>query len=519
MLRFASVLVVACCAVLAVGFTPRTGFVTLQFDDSNDFHYTHVYPLLEQHGFRGTFGYVTEASDLGIEGKYWRMREIYLAGHEIQDHTTRHDHMWATHVDTLDDGVEEWIPHTFADVATWDSLCDRSLCILYSLGISVTGWNHPGGPGGPGLIPGHPEWVWLGGYNDSLYSLIGSRFAYALGYGVFANTAHLNLRGHNCPDRYPLFNVPHCTIDDWTPADVRTGIADAAASGLWFLAVSHARTEEHVALVESVVTWLGEQDIEVLSCADGVERIVNGTPDPWANQLPQAEMLHDRDGNGKPDGFTGCCTRDTTSVPLLTGCNCMSVYGDAEFYCYGPELGPNAFSIWMKADDGMEGVVRIIWAKLGFEWEYIEDGWNTTTVGTEWTLVDTSVCAGLLIDVEDEVDRIRFIIRPGCGVRVCVAYPNFVRVANAGVASDDDPDADMAGLRIVPNPVRFGSETKIFGACCATVYDVAGRQVRVIHSPMGEQEIILGTRDLSSGVYFIRDHAGEYEPAKVVISK
>jgi len=519
MLRFTCVPVVLFCALLAFGFTPRTGFVTLQFDDSHDYHYTHIYPLLEQYDFKGSFGYVTEASDLGFDGKFWRMREIYMAGHEVQDHTTRHDYMWATHVDTLDDGVEEWIPYTFANVATWDSLCERSLSILDVLGISVTGWNHPGGPGEDAMIPGHPEWTWLGAQNDSLYSLIGSRFAYALGYGVFANTAHLNLRGHNCPDRYPFFNVSHSTIDYRTPADVRTGIADAVASGLWYLAASHADTEEHIALVESLVVWLGGQDIEVLTCGDGVERIVNGIPDPYANQLPQAGMLHDRDGNGKPDGFAGCCTWDTTSAPPVAGCNCMSVYGDAEFYCYGPELGPNAFSIWMKAEEGMEGMVRIIWVKLGFEWEYLEECWNSTTAGTEWALVDSSGCAGLLINVEDEVDRIRFTIRPTSGVRVRVACPDFIRVANAGVASEADSPAAGPGLRIVPNPVRFGGETRIFGACCAALYDVAGRQVRIVTSPMGEREIILGTGDLSSGVYFIRDRSGEHAPAKVIISR
>ena len=100
-------------------YVPRTGFVTLQFDDSHLLHYSHTFPLLEEHGLKGSFGYWTESSELGIEGSPWLMRQIYLAGHEIQDHTTRHDYMWATHVDTLDDGVTDWIEYTFADVATW----------------------------------------------------------------------------------------------------------------------------------------------------------------------------------------------------------------------------------------------------------------------------------------------------------------------------------------------------------------------------------------------------------------
>ena len=116
-------------------YVSREGFITLEFSDSHDLDYTHIFPLLESYGLKGSFAYITETSDLGILGDAWKMQEMYLAGHEVQDHTTRHDHMWATYVDTVDDETIEWIPYTFADVATWDSLCERSLFILDSLGI------------------------------------------------------------------------------------------------------------------------------------------------------------------------------------------------------------------------------------------------------------------------------------------------------------------------------------------------------------------------------------------------
>ena len=114
-------------------YAPRTGFVTLQFDDGQDYHYTHMFPILEAYGLKGTFAIITEISAMGIENDPYKTQEIYAAGHEIQDHTTRHDYLWATHVDTLDDGVPEWLECTFADVTTWDSLCQRSLFILDSL--------------------------------------------------------------------------------------------------------------------------------------------------------------------------------------------------------------------------------------------------------------------------------------------------------------------------------------------------------------------------------------------------
>ena len=514
-----SLIVVMCCAFLSLACVPRTGFVSLQFCDSHEAHYSYLFPLLEAYGFKGSFSCITEISDLGIEHEPYKMQEIHRAGHEIMDHTTRHDCMWATHVDTLDDGTTEWIPYTFADVATWDSLCTRSLFILDSLGITVTGWSQPGGSGGIGAIPGHPDWLWLGACDESLYSVIGSRYTYAVGSGVFCNTAHLNLRGHNYPDRFPFFNVPHITIDNMAAADVRTGVADAVASGLWYPAVSHGNSPTQLARVESLVIWMDEHDIEVLTCSDGVERVVNGDPDPYANQLPQAAMLSDRDDNGKPDGFTGYCSWDTTSAVPVEGCHSVGVYGDTEFYCYGPEVGRNAFEVWMKTIDGTAGTVRIIWAKLGFDWEYIEDCFNTVVLGEEWTLVDSTVCSGLAMDVEDEVDRLRFMIRPLPGVRLRVACPSLLLAADAGVTPEGVELAMNEALMVAPNPVRSGEPARIFGSCCATVYDVMGRTVRVVHSPIGAQEVVFRTGALAPGVYLVHDRAGERAPAKIVINR
>ena len=58
----------------------------------------------------------------------------------------------------------------------------------------------------------------VGACDDSLYAVIGSRYAYAVGFGVPTNTVHLNLRGHNCPDRFPFFNLSHITIDNMAAA-------------------------------------------------------------------------------------------------------------------------------------------------------------------------------------------------------------------------------------------------------------------------------------------------------------
>ena|GEM_PF-1500593 len=508
----------------ASGYTPRTGFVTLQFDDSHDLHYMYIYPALEQCGLKGSFGYITEVSDMGIRHSPQKMQEIYNAGHEVQDHTTRHDYMWATHVDTLDDGNDEWIECTLATVAQWDSLCDRSMYILDALGISVTGWNQPGGSMWRGQIPGHPEWAWLGLYNDSLYDLIGSRFYYALAAGVFPNTAHLNLRGHNFPQRFPFFNVPHVTIDGMSLNDIKADIADGVASGLWYIALSHSEDMQNIAKVMAVIDWVHQEDIEVLKCCEGVDRVLYGIPDPLANQLPQAAMLRDRDGNNKPDGFAGCCTWDTVYTAPVEGVHCMRITGPAEFYCYGPEPGTCAFSVWMKMLQGMPSCIWITWVKAGFDWEYLGDGQAVVPTSWVWKHYKASTYQELLIDVDDEVDRIRFVIEPGTGMELLVAYPELLLAPVSGAAEGDEQVAGMSRLRVVPNPVRSGGAFTVFGARSVTLYDVLGRSLPglspyTIDAREGEPGVEFSAEGLVPGVYFLYDAAGGEAPAKVIIQR
>ena len=499
-------------------YTSRTGFVSLLFDDGHDYHYTHMFPILEAHGLKGSFGIITEDSPLGIEGQAWKTRQMYLAGHEIQDHTTRHTYRWATHVDTVDDEVIDWVEYTFADVATWDSLCQRSLFILDSLGIVTTCWNHPNGSLSIGQIPGHPDWRWLGDVNDSLFDVIASHYQYGISGGVRANTAHLNLRGHNCPQRFPFFNVPHVTIDNKNIGEIETGIADAVASGLWYLAASHGRDSVQGAKIDTLATWLVEHDIGVLRVCDGWQRICYGQPDPLANQLPQAAMLSDIDGNGKPDGYTGSCSWDTVSVAPVDSVRCMRVYGDAEFYCYGPEVGSSALSLWMRSATESAEQVKIIWIKLGFDWDCLETLWTTVQAPLEWAKIDTTASSHFNIQVEDEVDRLRFIIRVAEGDTVLVAYPEFVLGAEGGTVPTRS-DGLCGKIRVFPNPIEPGTILHVEPAADVVLFDILGR--RIIGARLSEQQPlgVISTSGLGPGIYFVREASSGEVAAKLVIQK
>ena len=504
--------------VTANEFIPRTGFVTLQFDDTRDLDYTHVFPLLEQYGFKASFGYVTESSALGIEGEAWKIQEIAAAGHEIQDHTTRHNYMWATHIDTTDNGVNDWIEWTLATPAQWDSLCDRSMFILDSLGIEAIGWNHPGGTSAGATVPGHPGWRWRGGVNDTLYQVIGSRYPYALGCCIYPNTAHCNLRGHNYPDRRPFFDVPHETVDNRDLDEVKTEIADAVASGLWYLAAQHVSDLDRVAKTESLLIWLAANDVEVLTCQEGWQRIYYGQPDPCANQIPQGKMLRDIDGNDKPDGFMGICRWDTVYAVPVEGVNCVRVTDEAEFFCYGPEPGPNAFSIWLHSDMGASYDVLVMWEELSFDWEVLDECVNSIWVYNQWVLIDTTQESSFLIDVEDEVDRIRFVIRLTGPAPVRIADPQLIPLAQAGIR-EPSRMPQLSPLTVVPNPVRSGEPIWIKSRNPVQVYDVMGRCLYKVMPEAYRSGIFISTGGLEPGVFFIGDIACPRRPAKLIVYK
>jgi len=497
-------------------YVSRKGFVTLQFDDTHSLHYSQIFPLLESHDYKGSFGYVTESSALGIENCTWQMTEIYQAGHEIQDHTTRHDYRWGTHIDTLRDEITEWIPHPMVDVATWDSLCQRSLFIIDSLGMETIGWNHPGG-GTHTEIPGYPGWSWLGGQDNSLYELIGTYYEYALGSGVSPWTAHVNLRGHNCPDRYPFFNVPHWTLDKRAMDDVITDVADAVESGLWYLAVSHGVDMHQVAQVETLVEWLSTTDIEVVTCRKGVERVTVGSPDPSCNQFPQAKMTIDRDGNNKPDGFIGECEWDTLTASPVEGASCIKIYGDTEFVCYGPEVGRNSLSVWLGYPGPSSGLVRVCWSKLGFGWEALGDTIVSVFPCVGWTLVDSTVSPRMIVDIGEEVDRLRIRIVPvGC-TPLLASYPSLVLAEYAGAPVNERTLEGSGQLHIRPNPVRRGDIISITPACDAALYDVMGRHVLTPELPIYSDVLEIDAATLAPGIYFVGNSDPSRAKAKIVV--
>jgi hypothetical protein len=292
------------------------------------------------------------------------------------------------------------------------------------------------------------------------------------------------------------------------------------ASGLWYLAVSHAQDTEQVNKVDSLIDWLDEKDIEVLTCGDGVQRIQNGHPDPLENQLPQASMLCDLDHNGKPDGFTGNCNWDTLTPQPVEGTRCLRVYSEAQFCCYGPELGKNAFSLWLKSVYDSVASAAIIYTKVDFDWRPLDYVRTDVQCSNEWVRIDTTGYPGLLIDVEDEVDWMKFAVRTAVSHPVMVVYPEFLLVPEAAAATRGDGSGRSPGLVVSPNPLRIGSPLHIrlpkpVDKLC--MYDVLGRCLLTTRPPSGTLDVGIATEGLSPGIVFVRDPSEPTCRAKLVV--
>jgi hypothetical protein len=298
-------------------------------------------------------------------------------------------------------------------------------------------------------------------------------------------------------------------VDDLTLAEIKTGVADAVASGLWYCAVDHAYTIPEVNKMSSLMNWLDAADIEVVRCCEGRDRIQFGYWNPLENQLPQARMLADLDRNGKPDGFMGACCWDTASTPPVDSCYCCRVFGETDFTCYGPEIGRSAFSFWARSTDTTDVTFSVAYAEYDFDWTILARRVASVQVSGEWTKVDTTDFRKFIVYVVDDVDRVVFRIQGlGEGDTVLVAYPELLLIAEAGV---EEVDTDTGGLPspvAAPNPVPLGTPLRIETRGDMRVYDVLGREIMHVGAAYRQRSVVIDTSRLGPGIFLIKDRHG-----------
>lgn len=92
--RVKSFLVAAALALAGAVGAAEPMYVTLTFDDGPKGNVTEVAPLLEKHGWRGTFNIVVDRVGRDDRHVTWDdVRELHRRGHEIASHTWTHPHL------------------------------------------------------------------------------------------------------------------------------------------------------------------------------------------------------------------------------------------------------------------------------------------------------------------------------------------------------------------------------------------------------------------------------------------
>jgi len=65
---------------------PETGYVTLTFDDTHDSHYKTAFPMMEEYGFKGVEGVISDAVYRGDRLDVGMMQEMSKAGWDMASH-------------------------------------------------------------------------------------------------------------------------------------------------------------------------------------------------------------------------------------------------------------------------------------------------------------------------------------------------------------------------------------------------------------------------------------------------
>jgi hypothetical protein len=257
----------------------RAQRAVLQLDDGYESHYTIAKPIAELHGHKVSLGVITGRIGHANRMTGLQLTELYLDGHEIQDHTVAHrPAFWCT-----------------GGAAAWEVYCDSSLAILAGLGITTRGWDSPGGEGQC--------------FTPELRAVLVSRgYEYIAGAASLTNQEWVNFHAHRRDDpfrlgRYVFSWGRNAPGDAPAQAEVRSMIhrtAEGLAVGITPQPAWHKLSwaDSSAWGFDSLCTWLEVNGISALRLEDALN---------WPDPAPGRELLPptslDRDADGYPDGW------------------------------------------------------------------------------------------------------------------------------------------------------------------------------------------------------------------------
>lgn len=390
---------------------PREGLFYFGFADFGQDHVENTLPCLEGCGFKGTF--YTSVGGIKPGSPLWnKIREMARSGHCFVDHTL--EHRAADWGDTPN--PTEWLRQT-----------TESLRLFREAGVEIHGWWQPGGPGAkytPAIhdfLKGHYRWAWAqhaaypGRHRPLHWHFDGDRYSFVIGCGGGMDYAK---------DQAEAQRSFH---------GFQTAAADAVAQGLVVLYGGH-HTPPGIKQwgLEQTCRWVRKAGFPTVTLNEAVYACTHSREfySESVEQMPNAALQLDRDGNGRPDGWFGCAY-----VPEGTagrGKRAMSIVGSAaRTTLYGPEPGRNRLCLSARNSSGEPAklTVAIQAVMVGDdsvdrpETELVH---KALVVTKDWQTVTADV------NVAERTDRLRIHISSGPG-NILLAEPSFRRVADGAV--------------------------------------------------------------------------------------
>jgi hypothetical protein len=472
---------------------PRRPYVILQFDDGSITHFTGAWPILEQHGFRGSFGIVT-----GNVGNPWSMsgsmlRELRDAGCSFQDHTKDHNAAkWGSAVYSAQWGADiEFSRRVFAD----------------SVGISpMTAWNQPGGSGEG----------WTTELGDTLAAY---GYRYTAGAVALTNSQWQNFHYGFIDNPYRLgrfvfswgYNAPSGPSWTWQAEveAIKTRIADGVAQGVIPQLVFHGITAEVAGGLSAICDWLDEEGITPLTMDDAFDLVTASCVEDYGQNLAPS-LAVDRDANGRPDAWGSVWTPVGMDGSAVNGVSTMIT---------GPPAGRLVCS-WTLSEPllgGSPDEFTIQYEKTKID--PVTFAHSVAAASRTLTILPGEVLSWadtLEILPYEHVDRVKATISGVWRTPFVIHAFTAVPAAIPTEVRDRTPGASD-WLRIGPNPasdvVRVTCSLANAGPVVISVYSVTGALVERLTdhgNQHGRIEAMWHTGTVPSGIYFIKvrsDHA------------
>ena len=382
----------------------RIGIAVFQFDDGTVGHYTYGFRILERYKLKGSFGVVTGGLDKPGRLTSAHVREMHKAGHEIHDHTLRHEAAFWGNV---------------ANEKEWPKRIEESLAILKKLGIKTRGWNQPGGKGQ--------------GWSEPLRRTLAKHYDYAAGRVALRGEQTRNIHWHLKDD--PL-SLGRGGVVSWgynggkgDPAKetecIKTRMADGIQQGLVVIPLWHVVKDEDGTAkgLEEVCKFVKDNGLPSMIMADAVKAIQNPRNhlSKTIEQMPNPTFAADLDENDRPDGHLKCGYAPA-DVKTPTKNRAAAFENGTGTRIYGPEPGRTQFSfVARSADDTPRTITPLIrFIEIDGKWNYTEGErkqLDPVSLNTQWQEKSYT------LDVGKNVDRVKidFRISPPGKVHVCRA--------------------------------------------------------------------------------------------------